>query len=235
MILGEVELDFTTILVYSSILFLVQLLCHYIPKIFSMGKKGESGLLIVFFGLCLGVAFNMVIPGSLHVVTDAWEEYQNATETEEVLRTLGVLRRLQGRVFDDDDDDDDDDSFRRIIGVSICVGFMLLFLADFIGKEMTKKQRANEVKVALVDGQVEPVTIYTNSGLLMLYISYYILASLGCMSAYLVCDNQSQRMFMLVAQLVCMMPTPFLYGMQMKRQTITGASCMHSLQCCYYA
>lgn len=229
MILGEVELDFVTILAYSSILFLVQMFCHYIPKIFGMGKKGEAGLLIVFFGLCLGVAFNMVIPGSLHVVTDAWEEYQNATETEEVLRAFSMIRRLQGRVFDDDDDDDDDDSFRRIIGVAICLGFMLLFLADYIGKMVTKNQREKEIKVALVDGETKPVTTYTNCGLLTLYVSYYVLAALGCMSAYLVCDNASQRMFMLVAQLFCMMPTPFLYGMQMKRQTTTGASCMFFL------
>lgn len=73
-------------------------------------------MLIVFFGLCLGVAFNMVIPGSLHIVTDAWESYENSTEIEELNRMYHLIRRL-----DDDDDDDDDDGFRRIIGVAICV------------------------------------------------------------------------------------------------------------------
>ena len=125
MLLEGADINLTTVLVYSVILFGVQILCHYIPKFCKMGDNGERWMLIIFFGLCLGVAFNMVIPGSLHIVTDAWEEYQNATEVDEMYRILGLMRRL-------DDDDDDDDSFRRIIGVAICVGFMILFLADYI-------------------------------------------------------------------------------------------------------
>ena len=218
MLLEGADINLTTVLVYSVILFGVQILCHYIPKFCKMGDNGERWMLIIFFGLCLGVAFNMVIPGSLHIVTDAWEEYQNATEVDEMYRILGLMRRL-------DDDDDDDDSFRRIIGVAICVGFMILFLADYISKEVTKKHRVNEVSLPLVDGMKSKLPLYTNGSLVNLYATYYVLSALGCMSAYLVCDNKHQRTFILIAQFICMLPPTCLYGRQMIRQNVSAGKC----------
>ena len=222
MLLKGAEINLTTILVYSAILFGVQLLCHYIPKVCKMGDKGERWMLIVFFGLCLGVAFNMVIPGSLHIVTDAWESYENSTEIEELNRMYHLIRRL-----DYDDDDDDDDGFRRIIGVAICVGFMVLFLADYISKEVTKKQRVNEVSLPLVDGAQPKLPLYTNGALENLYVTYYILSAVGCMSAYLVCDNEHQRTFILIAQFICMLPSTCLFGRQMIRQNVSTGKCKY--------
>ena len=174
-------------------------------------------MLIVFFGLCLGVAFNMVIPGSLHIVTDAWESYENSTEIEELNRMYHLIRRL----------DDDDDGFRRIIGVAICVGFMVLFLADYISKEVTKKQRVNEVSLPLVDGAQPKLPLYTNGALENLYVTYYILSAVGCMSAYLVCDNEHQRTFILIAQFICMLPSTCLFGRQMIRQNVSTGKCKY--------
>lgn len=133
-----------------------------------------------------------------------------------------LIRRL-----DDDDDDDDDDGFRRIIGVAICVGFMVLFLADYISKEVTKKQRVNEVSLPLVDGAQPKLPLYTNGALENLYVTYYILSAVGCMSAYLVCDNEHQRTFILIAQFICMLPSTCLFGRQMIRQNVSTGKCKY--------
>ena len=127
----------------------------------------------------------------------------------------------------DDDDDDDDDGFRRIIGVAICVGFMVLFLADYISKEVTKKQRVNEVSLPLVDGAQPKLPLYTNGALENLYVTYYILSAVGCMSAYLVCDNEHQRTFILIAQFICMLPSTCLFGRQMIRQNVSTGKCKY--------
>ena len=219
MLLDEIELDWKTIVIYSCILFAVQLLGHLVPKMVGMGEKGEKWTLICFFGLCLGVAFNITIPGSLHVVTDAWEAYSNATKEVEIDLLFNTFRRL------DDDDDDDDDSFRRIIGVAICVGFMLMFLADYISKGCTKKSRKDSVALPLADGAEQKLPAYTNGSLVNLFIVYYIFAAVGCMGAYLVCDNKHQRVFILIAQAICMIPPTIIYGMQMIRQKNSPCVC----------
>ena len=46
MLLDEIELDWKTIVIYSCILFAVQLLGHLVPKMVGMGEKGEKWTLI---------------------------------------------------------------------------------------------------------------------------------------------------------------------------------------------
>ena len=101
--LGEEKLNFLGITIYSACLFVTMLLCHYIPKWTHMGKKGEEWMIIIFFGILIGVAFNITIPGSLLVVTEAFEDYSNSTDADSLFRLLDSARRL-----DDGDDDDDD-------------------------------------------------------------------------------------------------------------------------------
>lgn len=211
MIFGEEGPSFMGITLYSICLFVVMFLCHYIPKMTHMGKKGEKWMIIIFFGLLIGVAFNITIPGSLAVVTEAFEDYSNATETETIFNFVNSLRRLE----DGDDDDDDDDNFRRIIGVAICLGFMILFLADFISKSMTKKQRENEVSLPVgEEGPVEK-SEYTLCALKNFYGHYYVFAALGCIGAYLVCETKVQRAFILISQFICLLPTCLIYGRQL--------------------
>ena len=136
MFLSEESVDLKTVCIANVCLFLALVLGHSIPPTFNMGKTGKKWFLIIFFGLLVGIAFNIVLPSSLHIVTDAWEAYQNSTKDNDTDIFFELLRRL-----DDDDDDDDDDSFRRIIGVAICFGFMVLFVAEFVSKQMTQKQR----------------------------------------------------------------------------------------------
>ena len=69
-----------TVCIANVCLFLALVLGHSIPPTFNMGKTGKKWFLIIFFGLLVGIAFNIVLPSSLHIVTDAWEAYQNSTK-----------------------------------------------------------------------------------------------------------------------------------------------------------
>ena len=220
MFLSEESIDLKTVCIANVCLFLALVLGHSIPPTFNMGKTGKKWLLIIFFGLLVGIAFNIVLPSSLHIVTDAWEAYQNSTKDNDTDIFFELLRRL-----DDDDDDDDDDSFRRIIGVAICFGFMVLFVAEFVSKQMTKKQRANEVQLPLVEKPQAERDEYSRSALRNLYISFYVFAALGCMGGYLVCDSSVQRAFIFIAQGLCLFPASVLYGLKMgEDQTSTSCS-----------
>ena len=212
--LGEESLNFMGIAIYSACLFVVMLLCHYIPKMTHMGKQGEKWVLIIFFGILIGVAFNINIPGSLLVVTEAFNDYSNATETEEVMKLINSVRRLE----DGDDDDDDDDNFRRIIGVAICLGFMILFLVDYIAKNMTKKHREQEVALPVEEKAPVEKSAYTLCSLKLFYSQYYIFAALGCMAAYLVCESENQRVFILICEFICLLPTCIIYGRQLVKE-----------------
>ena len=206
----------------SLCLFLVLMIGHSIPPTFKMGKTGKKWFLIIFFGLLVGIAFNVVLPSSLHIVTEAWEAYENSTKEIDPDIFFDLLRRL------DDDDDDDDDGFRRIIGVAICFGFMVLFVAEFVSKQMTKKQRANEIQLPLVEKPHEERDEYSRSALRNLYISFYVFAALGCMGGYLVCDSSVQRAFIFIAQGACLFPASVLYGLKMcEDQTSTSRSTFH--------
>ncbi len=219
MFLSEESVDLKTVCIANVCLFLALVLGHSIPPTFNMGKTGKKWFLIIFFGLLVGIAFNIVLPSSLHIVTDAWEAYQNSTNDNDTDIFFELLRRL-----DDDDDDDDDDSFRRIIGVAICFGFMVLFVAEFVSKQMTKKQRANEVQLPLVEKPQVERDEYSRSALRNLYISFYVFAALGCMGGYLVCDSSVQRAFIFIAQGLCLFPASVLYGLKM-REDQTSTSC----------
>ena len=212
MFFGEEELGFMDILIHSICLFVVMFVCHYIPKMTGMGKKGEKWVIIISFGLLIGIVFNITVPGSLLVVTEAFEDYNNSTETEEVMKMLSSLRRLHGG---DDDDDDDDDNFRRIIGVAICLGFMILFLVDYIAKNMTKKQREQEVALPVEgEAQVEKKP-YTLNALRVFFANYYIFTGLGCMGAWIANESDNQRIFLITSQTLCLLPTCFIYGKQL--------------------
>lgn len=224
MFASEEPIDLGHLSIFSVCLFAVLLVGHYIPAMFKMGKAGKKWFLIVFFGTCLGIAFNIVLPSSLHIVTDAWEAYQNATEDENLLELLSFARRL------DDDDDDDDDSFRRIIGVAICFGFMVLFVAEFISKSMTKKARAAEIQLPLVGNKEQDRDEYSRGALRNLYVSFYAFSSLGCMGGYLVCDSKVQRVFILISQAVCLFPASVLFGLKMREDNI---SCGKSGRVCW--
>lgn len=217
--LGEEGLNFMGITIYSACLFVAMLLCHYIPKMTHMGKKGEKWTIIISFGLLIGIAFNITIPGSLLVVTEAFEDYSNATETEEIFRLVNSFRRLHDH---DDDDDDDDDNFRRIIGVAICLGFMILFLVDYIAKHMTKKQRESEVALPVEEKTPVEKSTYTLCSLKLFYSMYYVFAAMGCMAAYLVCESDNQRVFILICEFVCLLPTCFIYGRQLMTDNASG-------------
>ena len=222
--LGEEKLNFLGITIYSACLFVTMLLCHYIPKWTHMGKKGEEWMIIIFFGILIGVAFNITIPGSLLVVTEAFEDYSNSTDADSLFRLLDSARRLD----DGDDDDDDDDGFRRIIGVAICLGFMILFLADFVSKSMTKKQREKEITLPVAEGTVVEKSAYTLCALKNFYGCYYIFAALGCMGAYLVCESENQRIFILVSEFICLLPTCLIYGRQLVVENASGSKCIFS-------
>ena len=224
MFASEEPIDLGHLSIFSVCLFAVLLVGHYIPAMFKMGKAGKKWFLIVFFGICSGIAFNIVLPSSLHIVTDAWEAYQNATEDENLLELLSFARRL------DDDDDDDDDSFRRIIGVAICFGFMVLFVAEFISKSMTKKARAAEIQLPLVGNKEQDRDKYSRGALRNLYVSFYAFSSLGCMGGYLVCDSKVQRAFILISQAVCLFPASVLFGLKMREDNI---SCGKSGRVCW--
>lgn len=222
MLFGEEGLNVAGMTIYSFCLFAVMMLCHYLPKMTHMGKKGEKWTIIIFFGILIGIAFNITIPGSLLVVTEAFEDYSNSTEAEDVMRLVNSFRRLD----DDDDDDDDDDGFRRIIGVAICLGFMILFLADFISKNMTKKHREKEVALPVAEeGHVEK-NAYTLCALKNFYGCYYVFAAMGCMGAYIACESENQRIFILISEFICLLPTCMIYGRQLVSENASGLKSM---------
>ena len=220
MLQGGENISLADLALFSAILFVIMFFSHFIPKWFGMGKAGEKYMLVIFFGLCVGFVFNVILPGSLVVVTEAHEDYEahNSSEHVEALFHFGGLTHGGGG--------DEDGDFRRILGVAICTGFMLLFVADFIAKEMTKKKNAQEVVLPSNDDvALIKKNTYSNCGLKFFFSMFYLFAALGCMGGYLACESDRQRLFILIAEAVVVIPTSILYGMQTKRdQTSTKKS-----------
>lgn len=221
MLQGVENISLADIAIFSAIMFAVMFFSHFIPKWFGMGRVGEKYMLVIFFGLCVGFIFNVILPGSLVVVTEAYEDYEAYNSSEPVEALFDFARLTHGGGGDDDDDGD----FRRILGVAICTGFMLLFVADFIAKEMTKKKNAQEVVLPSNDNVALIKNTYSNCGLKFFFSMFYLFTALGCMGGYLACESDRQRLFILIAEMVVVLPTSILYGMQTKRdQTSTKKS-----------
>ena len=230
MLFESEPLDLKDLAIYSAVLFVVMFFCHFIPKWFGMGKRGEKYMLVLFFGLCVGVTFNMVLPGSLVIVTEAYEDYAETNSTVEVNGPIFNLARL---MHGGGGEGEEEEGFRRIIGVAICTGFMILFIADYIAKELTKKKRAQEVSLPTAEEVAQEKNAYSNCGLKVLYSMFYLFASLGCMGGYLACESERQRLFILISQMITVIPLAILYGMQTKRdQTSTKKSrCVEQVTC----
>lgn len=211
MLQGGENISLVDIAIFSAILFVVMFFSHFIPKWFGMGKTGEKYMLVIFFGLCVGFIFNVILPGSLVVVTEAYEDYEAFNSSEHAAALLHVGGLTHGGGGEEDGD------FRRILGVAICTGFMLLFIADFVAKEMTKKKNAQEVVLPSNDNIALIKNTYSNGGLKFFFSMFYLFAALGCMGGYLACESSRQRLFILIAEIVVVLPTAILYGMQTKR------------------
>ena len=90
---------------------------------------------------------------------------------------------------------------------------------------MTKKKNAQEVVLPSNENVALIKNTYSNCGLKFFFSMFYLFVALGCMGGYLACESDRQRLFILITEVVVVIPTSILYGMQTKRdQTSTKKS-----------
>ncbi|KAK8791896.1 hypothetical protein WA158_005273 [Blastocystis sp. Blastoise] len=208
--------------------------CRY----FKLSSRANTFIITCLFGIVSGVIYNIMLPTTLFIATTAvTEAHEHENATEAVVRAI--------LTHGDDDDDIEFGPYFRILGVSICCGFMFMYFIDYFAQDYNKKVLAaapqpiidveSSVTKPLVapeeqeeevghhhshsDGPEEKA--YCTKSFVLLFLTYYISTGFA-VGAVLSISIPESILYFLFGSLYCIsLPICFTFGKHLETTSFT--------------
>ena len=226
------------ICVLLGLLYVFELAVMAGGRFFNYSKKLNIFLLVTLFGLISSDVYNIIIPGTLLIINKAV-----LAEHHETNSTVSLLSALHE---EEEGDDVEFGPYFRLMGVSICVGFMFLYIFDYIAQQVNKKYLEEEYVHSPLVEELEKNDVeshdhchhchdeleyyeeysYSTQGFLILFGSYFFFTGFGIGPLLAIGIPTTQVLFIFLSVFLCSILVLYTMGKNISASPISDTGSM---------